>query len=118
MGASDAKNDSSHAAAATEFAERVRTRDVAGLEELVLFGSTARGEASGLSSDVDFLAVVSDAVDRRTIEEQLLDVAYDVMLDVGPVVEVHVLSRSTFDRQRRQGRSFVRRAIDEGESYV
>lgn len=105
-----------HASAATAFVRRVTERTVPGLESLVLFGSTARDEASGLESDVDFLAVVADDVDRSTVEDELRDVAYDVMLDYGPVVEVHVLSRSTFEQRRTH--PFVRRVMREGEVHV
>ncbi|PSP51051.1 hypothetical protein BRC60_03855 [Halobacteriales archaeon QH_1_68_42] len=104
-----------HAAAAAAFARRVRERKDLELASLILFGSTARGDASGLGSDVDFLAVVPDDADRPAIEDELRDVAYDVMLEFGPVVEVHVLSRSTFERQRDH--PFVRRPVREGETY-
>ena len=108
--------DGGHAAAAAAFARRVRDREDLELASLILFGSTARGDASGLSSDVDFLAVVPDDADRPAIEDELRDVAYGVMLEFGPVVEVHVLSRSTFERRRDH--PFVRRAVREGETYV
>lgn len=106
----------SHAAAAAAFARRVRDRDGVELASLILFGSTARGDASGLGSDVDFLAVVPDDADRASVEEALRDVAYDVMLELGPVVEVHVLTRSAFERRRNH--PFVRRAVREGQAYV
>lgn len=105
-----------HAAAASAFARRVA--DDPDLEELLLFGSTARGEASGLESDVDFLAVVSDDADRPAVEDRLRDAAYDVMLEHGPVVEVHVVSRSTFEGHRSRGHPFVRRVLDDGEAYA
>jgi hypothetical protein len=38
------------------------------------------------------------------------------MLEFGPVVEVHVLSRTEFERRRDQ--PFVRRALGDGETYV
>lgn len=109
-------NAGRHASAATAFVQRVRERDVSGLESLVLFGSTARGDASGLDSDVDFLAVVADEADRPAVEDTLRDVAYDVMLEHGPVVEVHVLARSAFERRRDH--PFVRRVLREGTTYV
>ncbi|MEF8842645.1 MAG: nucleotidyltransferase domain-containing protein [Haloarculaceae archaeon] len=115
--ASEREGSSSHEEAATAFARRVRESGLSGLEGLFLFGSTARGEASGLDSDVDFLAVVADEADRRAVEDRLRDVAYDVMLEFGPVVEVHVLSRAEMNRYREQGHPFVRRLLDEGESY-
>jgi predicted nucleotidyltransferase len=107
--------DGVHSRAADAFARRVRT-EVDGVERLVLFGSTARGDAAGRSSDVDFLAVVSDDADRRSVTDSLRDIAYDVMLEFGPVVEVHVLSRAEFERRR--DRPFVRNALDDGEIYV
>ncbi|WP_123539319.1 nucleotidyltransferase domain-containing protein [Halosimplex salinum] len=105
----------SHRRAATAFARRIEER-VDGVERLLLFGSTVRGDASGRSSDVDFLAVVADEADRTAVEERLREVAYDVMLEFGPVVEVHVLSRQEFERRR--DRPFVRRVVRDGESYV
>lgn len=105
-----------HAAAAGAFARRVESRHPA-LEELILFGSTARGDATGSDSDVDFLAVVTDG-SVREVEDELRDVAYDVMLEFGPVVEVHVLSRSRFDRYRDTGHPFIRSVLREGQSYA
>ena len=108
----------SHRRAAAKFARRVRECGVDDIEELLLFGSTARGDASGLESDVDFLAVVSDTADESAVAEELRTVAYDVMLDVGPVVEIHVLSRSDFETRREQGNPFVWSVIREGRSYA
>lgn len=109
--------DGAHAAAAEAYARRVE-RDVPEVEDLLLFGSTPRGEASGLASDVDFLAVVPDDVDRNALENRLREAAYDVMLEFGPVVEVHVLARSVLERYRDQDHPFVRRVLREGESYA
>lgn len=97
-----------HASAAAAFVRRVSGR-IPELESLILFGSTARGEAAGLDSDVDFLAVASDASDESAIENELKDVAYDVMLEHGPVVEVHLISRSTFEQRRDH--PFVRQIV-------
>lgn len=110
--------EGAHESAARAFVHGVERRDIPGVEELRLFGSTVRGEASGIASDVDFLAVVADDVDRAAIEDQLRDLAYDVMLEYGPVVEVHVFSRAEFERRRRQNHPFIRRILREGEAYV
>jgi predicted nucleotidyltransferase len=85
---------------------------------LYLFGSTARGEANALDSDVDFLAVASDDADKSAVEDQLRDIAYDVMLEHGPVVEVHVISESTFQSRRTDGHPFITQVLAEGRSYV
>lgn len=104
----------SHRAAARAFVRQVRDRDL-DLESLILFGSTARDEAAGLESDVDFLAVVPDEADE-TVADELRDIAYDVMLEHGPVVEVHVVSRSTFEARRDH--PFVRGVVRGGEVHV
>lgn len=106
----------SHDEAADAFARRVRDHDA--LEALFCFGSTARGEASGLASDVDFLAVVPDDADRDAVADDLRERAYDVMLEYGPVVEVHVLSQSTFEAYREQEHPFVTRVLREAHAYV
>lgn len=107
-----------HEAAGAAFVERVRAHEVPGLERLYLFGSTARGEAAGRDSDVDVLAVVSDGADPGAVREELGDIAYDVMLSFGPVVEVHVVPAERFERRAEAGFPFERRVTREGERVV
>lgn len=111
-------NSVEHSRVADAFVQQIRDADVAGVERLFLFGSTARGDATGLDSDVDFLAVVADDADRQRVADHLRDVAYDVMLDYGPVVEVHVVSESRFEAQRERGHPFIRAVVREGRSYA
>lgn len=112
-----AESGDSHRRAARAFARRV-DRAIPEVEALYLFGSTVRGEAKGLGSDVDFLAVVADDASQGRVTERLRDLAYDVMLEFGPVVEVHVLSESAFERRRDAEYPFVDAALSEGEAYV
>lgn len=107
--------DPSHTDAATAFVRRVTAADLDSIESLILFGSTARGEATGLESDVDFLAVISEAADTEAVEAELRELAYDVMIEYGPVVEVHTVSESTFEARRDH--PFVRNAVRDGEVY-
>lgn len=106
-----------HTAAAEAFVERARDRFGDALDDLYVFGSTARGEAQGLSSDVDVLVVLADDADHTAVDDALHDLAYDVMLEYGPVVELHVLTESAFERARDET-PFVRRAVSEGRSYA
>lgn len=105
-----------HTSAAMAFVRRVTARNIPGLESLILFGSTVRNETAGIESDIDFLAVVSDDADKPTVEDELRDIGYEVMLKYGPVVEVHVLSQSTF--AQRRDHPFFRRVVREGEVHV
>ena len=110
--------EDAHANAAAAFVDRARSQHGDEIRELYVFGSTVRGEASGRSSDVDVLVVLRDDADREVTADDLRDIAYDVMLEHGPVVELHVLSESTFARYREEGNPFVRNAVAEGRSYA
>lgn len=116
--ADEALPDGVHEAAATAFVERTRSGYGDDLAELYVFGSTVRGEASGRSSDVDVLVVLRDDVNRDAVADSLRDIAYDVMLEYGPLVELHILSESTFERYRDEGNPFVRNVVDEGRVYA
>jgi predicted nucleotidyltransferase len=55
-----------HAVAAEAFVDRACDRFGNAVDDLCVFGSTARGEARGLSSDVDVLVVLADDADHRS----------------------------------------------------
>ncbi|WP_254546176.1 nucleotidyltransferase domain-containing protein [Halomarina pelagica] len=107
-----------HVLAAEAFVDRARSRFGGEISELYVFGSTVRGETRGLASDVDVLVVLDDSTDREATADALRDLAYDVMLEYGPVVELHVLSGREFDRFRNEGNPFIENVIDEGRSYA
>ncbi|MFC7138500.1 nucleotidyltransferase domain-containing protein [Halosimplex aquaticum] len=109
--------DTAHADAAEAFVERARSRFGERIEELYLFGSTGRGDAHGLASDVDVLVVLDDS-DRESTADGLRELAYDVMLEYGPVVELHILSAETFERYQREGNPFIENVVSEGRSYA
>lgn len=112
----DTDGEPSHERAADAFVERARRRSDAGVESIYVFGSTARGEAAGLSSDVDVFVVLEDDAAPK-LEDELRDIAYDVMLEYGPVVELHTISASSFSEKRRTGHPFVQRVVSEGVRY-
>ena len=107
-----------HDAAAEAFVDRARSRFSHEIEELYVFGSTARGDASGLTSDVDVLVALSSDSHYETVTDELRDIAYDVMLEYGPVVELHIFTEREFDRHRRRGNPFVENVVNEGQSYA
>ena len=110
--------EDAHAEAATAFVDRVRGRFDDEIVELYVFGSTVRGDTRGLASDVDVLVVLEDGVARNPVADDLRDIAYDVMLEYGPVVELHVLDEAEFQTSRERGNPFVTSAIHEGQSYA
>lgn len=106
-----------HAAAAEAFAERARDRFGDTVTGLYVFGSTVRDEARGLSSGVDVLVVLADDADHAAVDDELHGLAYDVMLEYGPVVELHVLSESVFEGTKDEN-PFVCRTVSEGRLYA
>jgi predicted nucleotidyltransferase len=106
-----------HDRAAEAFVERALSRFRDEIAELYVFGSTVRDETRGLASDVDVLAVL-DSSDYQETADQLRDLAYDVMLEHGPVVELHILPRSEFEQSRTQENPVIRNVVNEGQSYA
>lgn len=117
-GSTETVGSDAHSRAAAAFVDRLDSGMLDEIEDVILFGSTARGDAADLSSDVDFLLVVSDSSDKRTIEGEARSIAYDVMLEYGPVVEVHVVTRSHFEKQRNNRHPFFDTVLREGRSYA
>jgi predicted nucleotidyltransferase len=73
-----------HERAAEEFAGRARAALDDYIHELILYGSTVRGENRGQDSDVDMFVVLNDP--ER--EDELRDIAYDITLEYGLVLSV------------------------------
>lgn len=103
--------------AAETFVSRTQSRFDDEIVTLIVFGSTVRGDAEDLASDVDVLVVLSDDADHGPIESGLREVAYDVMLEYGPVVELHLMAESEFEKLRERRNPFVQSAVREGRSY-
>lgn len=116
--AAESTSADAHTAAAEAFVDRTRSRYGDEIVELYVFGSTVRGDAHGLASDVDVLVVLTDATDRDATADALRDIALDVMIKYGPVIELHILSESTFIRYQRDGNPFIRNVLTEGHSYA
>lgn len=102
-----------HQEATTAFVERVRDRLDDTIDTLYLFGSVARHTATA-DSDVDVFAVITDDTDYVTVDDQLLDIAYDVQIEYGVRVEVHSSRASEFAVRRKRGDPLVRTVVEEG----
>lgn len=100
-----------HERAFSEFARRATERFGDRIHELILYGSTVRGETRGRDSDVDVFLVL----DSREYEDELRDIAYDVALHYGVVVSLHVEETEEFETQRDH--PFIKNVLREGRSY-
>jgi predicted nucleotidyltransferase len=107
-----------HTVAAEAFVDQARSQCGDEIAKLYVFGSTIRGETRGLASDVDVLVVLNDGADEDVTADSLRDLAYDTMLEYGPVVELHILSETTFERHQHEGHPFIRNVVTEGRSYA
>jgi len=117
-GAGEELSADAHTDAAAAFVDRARSEHGDRIAELYVFGSTVRGDAHGRASDVDFLLVLTNGADRESTADALRGIAYDVMLEYRPVVELHLLDEPAFDRHRREGNPFVQTVLAEGRSYA
>lgn len=103
--------------AAKAFFDAVRDSLGDAVEDLVLFGSVARGTA-GKDSDVDVLAVVRDDDSLAAVDDELLDIAYDIQIECGITIEVHTIQASEYRDRKERGDPFVRRVLAEGQPDV
>lgn len=107
-----------HTVAAEAFVDQARSQHGDAIAELYVFGSTVRGETRGLASDVDVLIVLDNDADQDVTADSLRDLAYEMMLEYGPVVELHILSETAFERHQHEGNPFIRNVVTEGRSYA
>ena len=111
------RRQSTHHEAASAFVERVRDRLGESVEDIYLFGSVATGTATP-KSDVDVLVVVASDAHYVDIDDQLLEIAYDVQLEYGVRIELHLLTTDEVAARRRRGDPFIKVILEEGESLV
>lgn len=102
---------SRHEQAFEAFARRAKERWGELIIDIILFGSTARGETRGIDSDVDVLVVV----ETTGYESELRDIAYDVMLDHGVLVSLNIKTIEQFEA--RKDHPFLKHVLREGRSH-
>ncbi|WP_049898343.1 nucleotidyltransferase domain-containing protein [Halococcus agarilyticus] len=100
-----------HQRAFEAFAERAHDAFGNSIHELLLFGSAARGEAHGIDSDVDVFVVL----DTTEHADELRDIAYEVQLEYGVVVSVHVKAKDHFEE--RKDHPFIKNVLRDGRSH-
>ena len=66
------------------------------IDQLILFGSAARGEA-GVESDIDLLVVTTEPLSRSRRHE-ITDLVFDVNLEMGTNISTVVVDRESWSR--------------------
>lgn len=87
------------------------------IETVYLFGSVAQNDATS-TSDVDLFIVVDTAANYSKIDDQLLEIAYDVGLEYGVRIEIHSMPADEFAERTDRNEPFVRTVISEGEAIA
>ena len=93
--------------AVDEFVRRALEKYSGRIDEIILFGSVARGEARE-DSDIDIL-VIGDA----SLEE-LVDISFPILLEQGEIISAKDMDKGHFDFLVQEGYSFIRNVLEEG----
>lgn len=101
-----------HRQAAEAFGSQIEARFDEVVEEVLLYGSVARGDHRGVDSDVDILVVLRDSVDRETYEARIRELAYDIELEHAVVLSLLVTTASEF--AQHGDRSFTQQIRRDG----
>lgn len=103
-----------HEQAFEVFADRLTEECGEDIEQIILYGSVARGEARA-DSDVDVLVVVEDESAREIVSEQASTVAFDILLEY----EIHISLnyKTTEEMEEQQNHSYIKTVQNEGRVY-
>jgi predicted nucleotidyltransferase len=94
-----------------DFLERLHNVHCAGIGQVFLIGSVARGDFTP-HSDIDLL-VVSESADTQ-FKSDVWGIGSDVSLDYDVVLNVHIYSRARWDNMRRENSMLWKTAQHEG----
>lgn len=101
-----------HERAAEEFARRTRRVLGDSIHEILLYGSTVRGEADE-RSDVDVMVVLTDTANEHQRDE-LIEAAFFVCLEYGVEVIPNIQSKERFESRRDH--PFMQTVREEGRT--
>jgi predicted nucleotidyltransferase len=95
------------------FVTRLRETLPRNIQEVRLFGSEARGEATP-ESDIDVLVVVQPDNERVRLEDRIIDIAFDVNLEFGVYISPRVLTTQMLNDPVRRETPFLKNVAREG----
>ncbi|MCQ1537964.1 nucleotidyltransferase domain-containing protein [Methanocalculus taiwanensis] len=79
------------------YADRARAAYGGAIEEILLFGSVARGD-DHQDSDIDILVITQ--ADNREVRSKLIDLAFDLLLETEEYISVKVIPRALVEERR------------------
>lgn len=95
------------------FARRLRNALGEAIHETILYGSTARGEATE-SSDVDVLVVFEEPIESEH-REVVSRIAFEVGLEYDVAITYQVQSKARFDA--RQDSPYLKNVLQDGRFH-
>lgn len=101
------------ARAVAAFADLVRQQLRDHIVDIRLFGSKARGDASA-ESDIDVLVIVPAGLDRRRLQDEVVDLAFDVNLAHDVYISPRVVTQDALNDEIELRGSFLGAALREG----
>jgi predicted nucleotidyltransferase len=101
--------------ALTEFVTRLRQELSEHILDIRLFGSEARGEASP-ESDIDVLIVVQPDEARVSLEDRIIDIAFDVNLPFGVYISPRVVTQGILNDPVWGETPFIKNVVRESVS--
>jgi predicted nucleotidyltransferase len=104
-----------HEQAFEDFAARVTDQWPDEIEQIILYGSTARGEAHGIDSDVDVMLVTPTDQARETVYDPATSISLDVMIEHGVALSLNF--KTVSELEELQDRAYVKNALQEGRVY-
>jgi predicted nucleotidyltransferase len=93
---------------AMDFAKSLNHSEI---EEIILFGSVARGE-DRKDSDIDILVITSNVDDDLKIEDEIYDKTFDTLLETGEYLSVKMVDSEHY--RKHEEFSFYRNVKKDG----
>jgi predicted nucleotidyltransferase len=103
-----------HEQAFEAFADRLTEGCGEDIEEIILYGSVARGEAHE-DSDVDVLVVIEDESARERVEERASTLGFEITMEYG--VEISKMVTTKDQMKERHESSFIQSVQNDGQVY-
>lgn len=104
-----------HKQAFEDFAARMTEQWPEKIEQIILYGSTARGEARGIDSDVDVLLITPTKQAKETVYDPATAISLDVMIEHGVALSLNFKTSEELEEQR--DRAYVKNVLQEGCVY-
>jgi predicted nucleotidyltransferase len=94
-----APRDTDHEQAFEAFAERLTEKCGDDIEEIILYGSVARGDHRE-NSDVDVLIITSDETTRERVHDHASTISFNVMIEYDVLISKNIKTKKESETQK------------------